>query len=260
MLGRCVLRCGNQLTPRVNVCTRGLTVKPIKDQFPNHLACTVQSVRGVRKHAFKKPSEPFTCSQKELDKMSLPAAINPPGERYIGTLLINVRCSQQAVLNSYCMFAQYSAEQLDMKHEITPGKITRSVITVNRSPHVHGAHKDRFTRDLFNSHIIIKDVSGSTADVYVEYLQRHMTEGMSMSVTEERLVEISDEFLNTFYSDTNREMSKDAELVNMMNNEKKKEDRKLWVKEREMRREVRTQKKMARRDRPRPQIDQEGSD
>ena len=53
-------------------------------------------------------------------------AIDPPGERYIGALLINVRCSSEAALNSYCMFAEYSAEQLGMLPSVTPGKITRS--------------------------------------------------------------------------------------------------------------------------------------
>ena len=44
-------------------------------------------------------------------------------------------------------------------------------MTVNRSPFKHGYHKDRFSRDLFNKHILLKDLSGSTADVYLEYLQ-----------------------------------------------------------------------------------------
>ena len=46
-----------------------------------------------------------------------------------------------------------------------------------------------------------------------------MIEGMSMSVTEERLVEIDDTFLQTFYSSTNAEMAAaaNAQWVNSIN-------------------------------------------
>jgi len=183
MLSKTVQRCA----ALVNVCTRASTVRA--------------------KHSYRLPAPPFTCTQSELNAVQLPAAINPSGERYVGTLLVSVRCSSKAVLDSYCMFAEYTAQQLSSNPTITPGKITRSVMTVNRSPFIHGLHKDRFSRDLFNTHITLKDVSGSTADVFLEYLQRHMTEGMSMSVTEERLVEIDDTFMDSFYTHTNQEMT-----------------------------------------------------
>ena len=52
-----------------------------------------------------------------------------------------------------------------------------SVYTVNKSPVVHGKHKDRFKRDLWNRKLILHDISGTTADVYLSYVQRNIPPG-----------------------------------------------------------------------------------
>jgi len=151
----------------------------------------------------------YSVDVKELDNAVLPEDIDPSSERYVSKLVLSVKGSCYSTIRSYFVFAHFAAECLEINVTKEPGKLVTGVYTINRSPFVHGAHKDRFKRDIWNRKLILHDISGTTADVYLSYVERNLPAGLTMAVTEERLTDINLDFLDTFYHETNSKLLKE---------------------------------------------------
>lgn len=165
----------------------------------------------VNPHLFVKHRESldprrYTADVEQLEKSALRPEIDPAGERYVSRLVLSIKGSCYSTLRSYFIYSHFTAECLDIQSTMEPGKLVTGVYTVNKSPVVHGKHKDRFKRDLWNRKLILHDISGTTADVYLSYVQRNIPAGVTMAITEERLTEIPLEFVKSFYSETNNQV------------------------------------------------------
>jgi len=100
------------------------------------------------------------------------------------TVDIEVKGHDVAVINSYEKFVSMAARELG----ITISKIWTPPRVINRytllkSAHVHRKHMVQYEmRTMFRT-VQIKHVTGSTADTFLEYIQRNLPEGMAMKVT-----------------------------------------------------------------------------
>ncbi|KAL5269352.1 hypothetical protein ACHWQZ_G002992 [Mnemiopsis leidyi] len=155
------------------------------------------------KHRHTLDPRRYSADVELLEKSALREEIDPAEERYVSRLVLSMKCSCYSTLRSYFIYSHFTAECLEIQTSMEPGKLRTGVYTVNKSPVVHGKHKDRYKRDLWNRVLILHDISGTTADVFLSYVQRNIPAGLTMSVTEERLTELPLDFVKSFYTETN---------------------------------------------------------
>lgn len=153
----------------------------------------------------------YTADVEQLEKSALREEIDPSGERYVSRLVLSMKSSCYSTLRSYFIYSHFAAECLQIQTSMEPGKLVTGVYTVNKSPVVHGKHKDRFKRDVWNRKLILHKISGTTADVYLSYVERNIPAGVTMAVTEERLTELPLDFVKSFYSETNEQIRQEVE-------------------------------------------------
>lgn len=111
--------------------------------------------------------------------------------------LINVKVkgSDEAVLKSYTEFIMKAAShlKLDISGRILlPTSIQRH--TVLKSPHIYKKHRAQYEIRTHARMLQVKNVTGDTADTFLEYIQRNIPEGVSMSI-EQTALESLPEFL-----------------------------------------------------------------
>jgi len=109
-------------------------------------------------------------------------------ERLISQLTLKVRCTDEAVLDSYTQFMQRAATILNVdvsKKIIIPAHIEKR--TLLKSPHIYKKHRVQYELRTHTRMIQMRELTGDTADVFLEYVQRNIPEGVSMSVEQTAL-------------------------------------------------------------------------
>uniref|UniRef100_A0A8B9HGW8 Small ribosomal subunit protein uS10m n=1 Tax=Astyanax mexicanus TaxID=7994 RepID=A0A8B9HGW8_ASTMX len=100
------------------------------------------------------------------------------------TLTVLVKGHDKAVLDSYEFLASMAAKELGLtlaKVSEPPKNIER--LTLLKSVHIFKKHRVQYEMRTHFRCIEISKVTGSTAQVYLEYIQRNLPEGMAMEVT-----------------------------------------------------------------------------
>uniref|UniRef100_A0A8D0DYI6 Small ribosomal subunit protein uS10m n=1 Tax=Salvator merianae TaxID=96440 RepID=A0A8D0DYI6_SALMN len=108
-------------------------------------------------------------------------------------LAILVKGHDRAVLDSYEYFMVLAAKELDLsieKVEEPPKKIER--FTLLKSVHIYKKHRVQYEMRTHYRYIELKHLTGSTASVYLEYIQRNLPEGVAMEVKKTRLERLPD--------------------------------------------------------------------
>ncbi|XP_060686860.1 small ribosomal subunit protein uS10m [Hemiscyllium ocellatum] len=95
-----------------------------------------------------------------------------------------VKGHDKAVLDSYEYFATLAAKELN----ITVDKVYEPVkkidrMTLLKSVHIFKKHRVQYEMRTYYRCIEIKHLTGSSANVYLEYIQRNLPEGVAMEVT-----------------------------------------------------------------------------
>ncbi|KAK6182927.1 hypothetical protein SNE40_010500 [Patella caerulea] len=124
-------------------------------------------------------------STKEISEVE--PEVNDPDVLY-KRIFIEVKGHDPEVINSYQKFTTLAANELDIQiASITtpPRDITR--YTQLKSVHIFKKHRVQYEARTHFRVIELKYLTGSTADTYLEYIQRHLPEGMAMKVTKNRL-------------------------------------------------------------------------
>ena len=62
-------------------------------------------------------------------------------------------------------------------------------LTLLKSVHIFKKHRAQYEIRTHSRLVQIKQITGTTADVFLEYIQRNLPEGVSMSVYQVRLVQ-----------------------------------------------------------------------
>ncbi|XP_071865617.1 mitochondrial ribosomal protein S10 [Bombus fervidus] len=104
-------------------------------------------------------------------------------------LEIEVRGNDPAVLRSYGEFAVTVAGHLDITvgRHVAIRKPIFERLTVLKSVHVHKKHRVQYEIRTYYRYVDLFNVTGSTADTYLEYIQRNLPEGVAMKVTKVEL-------------------------------------------------------------------------
>ncbi|XP_059841756.1 small ribosomal subunit protein uS10m [Hypanus sabinus] len=102
-----------------------------------------------------------------------------------------VKGHDKLVLDSYEYFATLAAKELNItvdKVYEPPKKVDR--LTLLKSVHIFKKHRVQYEMRTHYRCIELKHLTGSTAEVYLEYIQRNLPEGVAMEVTKTMLEKV----------------------------------------------------------------------
>lgn len=119
--------------------------------------------------------------------ISLPK--QPAPDKLYKKLEIEVRGNDPAVLKSYGQFAFMAAENLDIVvgRNVGQRKAVHERYTVLKSVHVHKKHRVQYETRTYYRYLDFFKLTGSTADTFLEYIQRNLPEGVAMKATKVEL-------------------------------------------------------------------------
>ncbi|ESO86212.1 hypothetical protein LOTGIDRAFT_86941, partial [Lottia gigantea] len=104
------------------------------------------------------------------------------------SILLELKCHDTGVIRSYQKFTEMVAKELDIEISkiYTPKRdITRYAVL--KSVHVFKKHKVLYEARTHYKMIELKHLTESTAETFLEYLQRNLPEGVAMKITKTRL-------------------------------------------------------------------------
>ncbi|XP_012225271.1 small ribosomal subunit protein uS10m [Linepithema humile] len=98
---------------------------------------------------------------------------------------VEVRGNDPAVLKSYGEFVMMAANHLKINvgRNTAPHKAIHERWTVLKSAHVHKKHRVQYEIRTYYRYLDFLKLTGSTADTFLEYIQRNLPEGVAMKVT-----------------------------------------------------------------------------
>nr|Q7TQ82.1 RecName: Full=Small ribosomal subunit protein uS10m; AltName: Full=28S ribosomal protein S10, mitochondrial; Short=MRP-S10; Short=S10mt; AltName: Full=Liver regeneration-related protein LRRG099 [Rattus norvegicus]AAP78756.1 Ac1179 [Rattus norvegicus] len=105
-------------------------------------------------------------------------------------LSILVKAHDKAVLDSYEYFAVLAAKELGLSIKVhePPRKIER--FTLLKSVHIFKKHRVQYEMRTLYRCLELKHLTGCTANVYLEYIQRNLPEGVAMEVTKTQIQQL----------------------------------------------------------------------
>uniref|UniRef100_A0A493TKT8 Small ribosomal subunit protein uS10m n=1 Tax=Anas platyrhynchos platyrhynchos TaxID=8840 RepID=A0A493TKT8_ANAPP len=106
-------------------------------------------------------------------------------------LSLLVKGHDKAVLDSYEYFAVLAAKELGISVEKIhrpPKKIER--FTLLKSVHIYKKHRVQYEMRTHYTCLELKYLTGSTAAVYLEYVERNLPEGVAMEVKKTKIEKI----------------------------------------------------------------------
>lgn len=113
-----------------------------------------------------------------------------------------VKGHDSAVLDSYEFFATMAAEELGITiskvHEL-PKDIER--FTLLKSVHIFKKHRVQYEMRTHYRCIELSHITGCTAQVYLEYIQRNLPEGVAMEVTKTTMEKLPGHILEPMWED-----------------------------------------------------------
>lgn len=94
-----------------------------------------------------------------------------------------IKGHEDSVLQSYADFAVLAAQELDIKVAgILHPKMILDRITLLRSVHIHKKHRAQYEAQTHKRVIQLQHITGSTADVFLSYLQINIPAGVAMEI------------------------------------------------------------------------------
>ncbi|XP_052441358.1 probable 28S ribosomal protein S10, mitochondrial [Carassius gibelio] len=117
-------------------------------------------------------------------------------------LSVRVKGHDRAVLDSYEFFATLAARELGLTLEraFEPRKHTEK-LTLLKSVHIFKKHRVQYESRTHQRCIQMSRVTGSTARVYLEYIQRNLPEGVAMEVTKTSVEKIPEHIQKPLWTD-----------------------------------------------------------
>ncbi|KHJ42923.1 hypothetical protein D918_07007 [Trichuris suis] len=132
-------------------------------------------------------------SSKTLDKVQ--------DDTLYKCISLEVKGHDRAVLNSYEMFVLSAAGHLgiavDGYGEMNPPYVLWRR-TLLKSAHVHKSARVQYETRTYRRRIKIGRVTGSTADTFLEYIERNLPEGVAMQVIKQELASLTSHIQDMF--------------------------------------------------------------
>ncbi|XP_036942942.1 probable 28S ribosomal protein S10, mitochondrial [Acanthopagrus latus] len=115
---------------------------------------------------------------------------------------IMVKGHDRAVLDSYEFFASMAAKELGItiSNVSEPPKVMER-LTLLKSIHIYKKHRVQYEMRTHYRCIELVHITGCTAQVYLEYIQRNLPEGVAMEVTKTAMEKIPDHILEPMWKD-----------------------------------------------------------
>ncbi|XP_026196473.1 probable 28S ribosomal protein S10, mitochondrial [Anabas testudineus] len=113
-----------------------------------------------------------------------------------------VKGHDKAVLDSYEFFATTAAKELGItisKVFECPKEMER--FTLLKSVHIFKKHRVQYEIRTHYRCIELSHITGCTAQVYLEYIQRNLPEGVAMEVTKTAMEKVPDHILKPLWKD-----------------------------------------------------------
>ncbi|KAI5617331.1 putative 28S ribosomal protein S10, mitochondrial [Silurus asotus] len=115
---------------------------------------------------------------------SPPVTVTDEPDLLFQKLVVLVKGHDKAVLDSYEFFVTLAAKELGLtltKVFAPPNAVER--LTLLKSVHIFKKHRVQYEMRTHYRSIEIARITGSTANAYLEYIQRNLPEGVAMEVT-----------------------------------------------------------------------------
>lgn len=159
-----------------NLSTRSFCAKPLISEESNIHQNDLASV---------------TAQNEELDKL-------------YKTIEFECRSNDRAVLRSYTQFATMAANELGIQIGKcwSPRKAHHERYTLLRSIHVHKRCRVQYEVRTWFRFIHFHKLTGSTAETFLEYVQRNLPEGVALKVTKVLLENIPESVSSHMTSET----------------------------------------------------------
>jgi len=112
-------------------------------------------------------------------------------ERLFSNINLVVKGNDEAVLDSYAQFMTRAAKILDI--DVYGKTILGTHIekrTLLKSPHIYKKHRVQYEVRTHGRLIQIRRITGTTADIFLEYIQRNLPAGVSMNVEQTEVIDI----------------------------------------------------------------------
>ncbi|XP_055045615.1 small ribosomal subunit protein uS10m [Misgurnus anguillicaudatus] len=123
-------------------------------------------------------------------------------------LSVLVKGHDKSVLDSYEFFATLAAQELGLTLDKVfepPKHIDK--LTLLKSVHIFKKHRVQYEMRTHYRCVEISRVTGSTAQVYLEYIQRNLPEGVAMEVTKTAVEKIPEHIQKPLWDDNKLEPS-----------------------------------------------------
>ncbi|XP_014344712.1 small ribosomal subunit protein uS10m isoform X2 [Latimeria chalumnae] len=212
MSGRSVMRSAGMETLVRQLLGRGMFLRPVAIRcLTNGVWTSSSSCIGVRCGGFL--SGLLMCAPSSgIQRRSLCSASAPlvtimdePDTLY-KKIAVMVKGHDRAVLDSYEYFATFAAKELGISIEKVyepPRKIER--LTLLKSVHIYNKHRVQYEMRTHYRCIELKHLTGSTADIYLEYIQRNLPEGVAMEIKKTTLERLPEHIQEPVWDPTSQE-------------------------------------------------------
>ncbi|EFX67754.1 hypothetical protein DAPPUDRAFT_301800 [Daphnia pulex] len=109
-----------------------------------------------------------------------------------GSVEVEIRSGEPAVLLSYEWFASYAAKQLGIKIGKcwAPQKPHHHRLTLLKSVHIYKKHRVQYEVRTYFRHMIYERLTESTMKTFLEYIQRNVPEGVSLKVSKKSFMNL----------------------------------------------------------------------
>ncbi|XP_031834470.1 mitochondrial ribosomal protein S10 [Nomia melanderi] len=153
--------------PKISSILRNIANSSYQQEYINFLPCSLFSTECVNVESIKKP----------------------PADNLYKKIELEVKGNEPAVLRSYGEFIVMAAEHLEIKsgRNIALPKPVHEKLTVLKSVHIYKKHRVQYERRTYFRYLDFYHLTGSTADTFLEYIERNLPEGVAMKVTKIQL-------------------------------------------------------------------------
>nr|XP_057913219.1 probable 28S ribosomal protein S10, mitochondrial [Doryrhamphus excisus] len=145
---------------------------------------------------------PFFHTAAALSSTVSPITITEQPDTLFQKVTVLVKGHDRAVLDSYEYFATMAAKELDItvSNVFEPPKDIER-LTVLKSVHIFKKHRVQYEMRTHYRCIELAHLTGSTARVYLEYIQRNLPESVAMQVTKVAMEKVPDHITEPMWKD-----------------------------------------------------------
>ncbi|XP_066525736.1 small ribosomal subunit protein uS10m [Hoplias malabaricus] len=185
------------------------TVQDFSPKVSVQRVCTVQLYRPpssiTRSHVCVTPAT-FLHTGHVYGTQSPSITVEEEPDALFQKLTVLIKGHDKAVLDSYEFFATLAAKELGLtlsKIFEPPKNIER--LTLLKSVHIFKKHRVQYEMRTHYKSIEISRITGSTAQVYLEYIQRNLPEGVAMEVIKTAIEKVPEHIQVPLWGDKSKE-------------------------------------------------------